>query len=252
MIYLYGLTDTQPSADRLAELRGVTGPVEAAPSQFGWLIFGPFDGDELLPKRRHLLAHTRVLETVGQDATVLPMRFGMQANSADEFSALASDHVAEIMSTFDRLRGQVELGLRVDFPRDAALDATLDADPALAKVHASLVKLKQAPHFEAAAFGQKLADGLDRRRADTQRILLDHLRPHLTEFAVKAPESDVQVLAIDVLVPATSQTDLAEVLGNAVRAVSDFAPGAEAAIRIIGPVPPFTFVNLTLSPAKAA
>ena len=133
MIYLYGLTDTQPPVGRLAELRGVTGTVEAAQTPCGWLIYGPFDGEELLPKRRHLLAHTRVLETVGQGATVLPMRFGMQAGSADEFSALVSDHASEVTEAFDRLTGQVELGLRVDFPRDAALDATLDADTALAK-----------------------------------------------------------------------------------------------------------------------
>ena len=252
MIYLYGLTNTPASSSRLAELQGVTGAVEATKTPCGWLIYGPFDGDELLPKRRHLLAHTRVLEAVGEGATVLPMRFGMQASSADEFCALVSEHEAEIMAGFQRLEGQVELGLRIEFPREAALKATLDADPALAKTHASLVRLQQAPHFEAAAFGQKLADALDRRRADAQRTLLDQLRPHLTDVVVKAPESDVQVLAVDVLVPWTSQTFLSEVLEDSVGAVAGFAPDAEPTIRIIGPVPPFSFVDLTLAPAEAA
>ena len=81
---------------------------------------------------------------------------------------------------------------------------------------------------------------------------MEALRPYFTDFVIKSPESDVQVLAVDVLVPATSQTVLAETLGDAVRAVAGFAAGADATIRIIGPVPPFSFVNLTLTAAEAA
>ncbi len=252
MIYLYGLSDLRPADRNLAALHGVTGAVDASETACDWLIHGPSDGTELLPKRRHLLAHTKVLEELGAQATVLPMRFGMMAQSVDEFAGLVDRNATDIAESFKRLSGKVELGLRIDFPRDAALSAALAEDPALAKAHARLSGLATAPHFQAAEFGRRLAEALDARRGQAQRILLEQLRPHITDFRVKTPESDVQALALDVLIPESAQQGFAAETARAADAAADFAGGAEAAIRIVGPVPAFSFVDLTLSTAEAA
>lgn len=252
MIYLYGLCDTRPNDAQLAALEGVTGPVFASETQCGWLIHGPSDGTELLPKRRHMLSHTRVLEVLGETRTILPMRFGMMAESVAEFSGLVAENNVEIAKSFARLTGQVELGLRVQFPREAALEATLREDGELAKTHAYLTNLTPAPHFEAAAFGRRLAEALDARRAATQDRLLQNLRPLLTDYRIKAPESDVQVLTLDVLLPAEQQAALANTLALCAAELSGFANGAEPLIRIIGPVPAYGFVDLSLVPEKAA
>lgn len=252
MIYLYGLSDTRPNDAQLAALKGVTGPVFSSETISGWLIHSPSDGTELLPKRRHMLAHTRVLEVLGETATILPMRFGMMSQSVAEFSGLIVENKVEIAKSFERLTGQVELGLRVEFPREPALEATLAADGDLAKTHARLTNLTPAPHFEAAAFGRRLAEALDARRAATQDALLQNLRPLLTDYRIKAPESDVQVLALDVLLPTEKQPVLASSVARFATELSGFANGAEPLIRIIGPVPAYGFVDLSLVPERAA
>jgi len=252
MIYLYGLRDLRPNDARLAAIKGVTGPVSASETLAGWLVHGPSDGTELLPKRRHLLAHTRVLEALGEEATILPMRFGMMADSVSQFAGLMAEHKAEIAEAFDRLTGQIELGLRVDFPKDAALQATLDTEPELARTHARLARMSPAPHFEAAEFGRVLAEAMDHRRSAAQSKLLETLKPHITDYVIKKPEEDVQVLALDVLIRESTQASFTKLLASAAQGVADFANGAEPTIKIVGPVPAFSFVNLTLSHAAAA
>ena len=252
MIYLYGLCENRPPDGLMADLRGVTGAVSASETAVGWLVHGPSDGEELLPKRRYLLDHTKVLEAIGGYGTVLPMRFGMVADSPDDFANMVLQNRAEIEENFARLAGKIELGLRVEFARDPALAAALNADPELARTHAALSEMKRAPHFEAAEFGRKLAEAMDRRRSTAQKQLLSALQPDLSDYRIRTPESDVQVLAVDVLIPQQSSALIAQRLEIASKEVSGFADGAEPHIRIIGPVPAFSFVDLTLTAAKVA
>ncbi|MEM9757476.1 MAG: GvpL/GvpF family gas vesicle protein [Pseudomonadota bacterium] len=253
MIYLYGFVrpDTPPDPAVLADLAGVTGPVCHAQMDQGWLIYGPSHEAELLPKRRHLLAHTRVLEALGLDGAVLPMRFGLVAADIDAVAALAARNADALAASFARIDGCVELGLRLSFDRDAALSATLAAAPDLARRHKVLSAQRPAPHFEAAEFGRQLAEALDRRRAAAQRAVVADLKPHLSEYALRAPSSDVEVLSIAALVPSAQQTDLTEKVVAAADEVASFATGAEPQVQIVGPVPPFSFVDLRLVPAHA-
>lgn len=60
-----------------------------------------------------LSAHERVVEQLMDERTVLPMRFGSQlAGDAALRSALASHH-DELIAALDRVRGKVELAVRV-------------------------------------------------------------------------------------------------------------------------------------------
>ncbi|ARE42204.1 putative gas vesicle synthesis protein [Rhodovulum sp. P5] len=250
MIYLYGLLEPGCEVpEALTGLDGVTGPVDLTPLPQGTLIHGAHDGTEIRPKRRYLLAHTKVLETAASDAPVLPMRFGMWAKDVAEVADLLDAREGQIVSAFDRIRGQVELGLRIDFPREAALFATLQAEPALAAERDKLMAARTPNHFAQAEFGRKLAERLDARRGAAQKELLAWLRPQLTSHVLGKPESDVQVLAADVLIPADQQQTFAAAV-EALAAVCDFAPGAEPQIRLIGPVPPFNFVKVSLSPHR--
>ena len=251
MIYLYGLAeaDAPPDPEIVSELVGVTGPVGTTETSCGWLIHGPHDGTEIPPKRRNMKAHVRVLEALAGDAPLLPMRFGMWADdhaAVDRALIRQSDDIARL---FDRVRGRVEVGLRVGLPRDPALARTLAADPALLAERDRLAAA--GGHFERAEFGRRLAEGLDRRRGAAQRLMLEAVRPFCADHVLRAPEDDVEVLSIEALVPRGEEATLAEAALDAARRL-DFAGGAEPAVRLIGPVPPYNFVALTLEARAAA
>ena len=254
MIYLYGLTEpgAPPDPGIIAGLDGVTGPVRTAPTSAGTLVYGPHDGTEIAPKRRTMRAHIRVLETLADagGGTLLPMRFGMWATDVAEVDAALVRQAAEVADAFDTVRRRVEVGLRISFPRDAALRRTLAEDPALDAERARLAS-GASGHFENAEFGRRLGEALDRRRGRAQASIVSALKPAMAGYVLKAPSDDVEVLSVDALVPRDTVDTLAEA-AQAAAVATDFAPGAEAIVRVIGPVPPYSFVRLTLDTQAAA
>jgi hypothetical protein len=252
MIYLYGLLEPQHAAEPevVARFSGVTGPVSIADLDTARLVYGPAETADILPRRRHLLAHAHVLEALTDGGAVLPMRFGMVADLSAITSVL-SGQSADIAAQFDAIRGCAEYGIRVSFQREAALSATVAEDPALAAERVRLAGRGASGRMETAEFGRRLADRLDRRRAAAQRDFLAALSGEFAAHVLRAPDDDVQALAIDALV----RENRAEALAQRIEALardSAFAPGAEPQVRIVGPGPAYSFVRLTLETARWA
>ena len=250
MIYLYGLLE--PMSPRPSDaIEGVTGPVAIVDLGTARLAYSLAETAEILPRRRLLLTHARVLETLATTGTVLPMRFGMVGDGLEELTAILARQAADIRAQFDALRGCAEYGIRVSFPREAALAATIAADPGLAAERDRIAALPGSRRMQAADFGRSLADRLDRRRAAAQKAILSELGGELAGHVLRAPDSDVEVLALDALVRATGAEDLARRVEAAARR-SGFAPGAEPEVRLVGPGPAYSFVRLALDADRRA
>jgi hypothetical protein len=69
----------------------------------------------LRPDRRNITAHQAVLHALTEDHTVLPMRFGIIARSAEAVQSLLAVNQKTIREHFERLNGRVEMGLRVSW-----------------------------------------------------------------------------------------------------------------------------------------
>ena len=253
MIYLYGLLEPDFAGGGLSldGLEGVTGPVGITDLGTALLVHGPSETSEILPRRRQLLAHARVLETLSGLGTILPMRFGMVLQDRTELAAIIAHQGTEIRSQFDAVRGCAEYGIRVSFPREAALAALVEGDAALAAERDRIAATGGARRMEAAEFGRRLAERLDRRRAVAQKAILTELAPELAGHVLRAPEEDVQVLALDALVRDAAAEGLAARVEAAARR-SGFAPGAEPEVRLVGPGPAYSFVRLTLDTSRRA
>lgn len=248
MIYLYGLfegTHVDLSA-ALADVRGLQNPTKICAIDDWFLVYSAHDNAEILPKRRYMLAHTQVLERMITAGTVLPARFGLVAETLTGANDLIMAQRAPVAAAFDRVRGHVELGLRVSFPRDAALDATLAGNTALQSERVALIGKGPEVHFAIAEFGGRLADQMDRRRGLAQRTLLNALVPLAADHVLRKPEEDTEVLRAEFLVQMAAQDDFIAALEDAVASL-DFAPGAAPQIQVIGPAPMYNFVQLSLT-----
>ncbi|MEO0863431.1 MAG: GvpL/GvpF family gas vesicle protein [Pseudomonadota bacterium] len=248
MIYLYGLYEGQHDdlTTALEGSRGLQGVPEISAIGPWFLVYSQHDDQEVLPKRRLLLTHTQVLERMIAVGTVLPARFGLVADDLPAATALIqvqSDLVAE---EFDRVRGHVELGVRIAFDREAALDATLAEHAPLRAERDALTGKGPEAQFAIAEFGGRLADQLDRRRGAAQRVLLDALVPLARDHVLRKPEDDTEVLRAEFLLSEGAQADFVAAIED-VASRLDFAPGADAAIQIVGPVPMYNFVRLSLT-----
>lgn len=253
MIYLYGLLEPGVTIDQgaLTALDGVTGAIETTDLGVASLVHGPAESDDILPRRRHLLAHARVLEELTGTAAILPMRFGMVAADLGAVANALSAQSKHLATQFETVRGCAEYGIRVRFPREAALAATVAADAALGAERARLLSNTRTGRMQAADFGRWLAEALDRRRAATQRSLVSALAPDFAASVLRTPEDDVEALAVDALV----HQSRADTLGPRIEALaraSAFAPGSEPQVSIVGPGPAYSFVRLSLDIARQA
>lgn len=255
MVYLYGLIETPPPdlAGDLTHLPGLQGPLQVHQIGAWGLVFSDHDSAEILPKRRLLLTHTRVLEEMLRFGTVLPARFGLVSETVEKVEGLILAKSATIAREFARVRGCFELGIRVTYPRKPALDATLAQDPGLLRTRDKLSGMGAEAHFAMAEFGGKLADRLDRRRGAAQAQLLQALVPLCRSHVLRKPEEDTEVLRAEFLIPTEAQADFIAAVDRACQSLT-FAPGAEPAIQVVGPVPMYNFVrlSLTLDPQEEA
>ena len=247
MIYLYGLAaaDNSTLSAALSGLTGLQGPLRLARVGLWTLVYSNHDNQEILPKRRLLLAHTKVLESILPVGTVLPARFGLVATDLEQVTALIDENTDQITEQFRKVAGAVELGLRVSFPRQAALQAALQSNQSLRAEQAALRQSGPEAHFAIAAFGGRLAELVDRRRGDAQRALLADLRPLARDHILRKPEEDTEVLRAEFLVTETDQDTFQEAV-VAAAAKLDFAAGEDPLIQVIGPVPMYHFVRLNL------
>lgn len=249
MIYLYGLCEGGAAVDVaavLTDLPGLQAPLEVVQIDRWTMVFSQQDDAEILPKRRLMLAHTRVLERMLSQGAVLPARFGLVAESLERAQTLIGARAPVIEQEFDRIRGCIELGIRIRFPREAALAATLAADQRLRRERDALADTGLKAHLAIASFGGKLAEEVDRRRGSAQAALLAALLPLARDHVLRAPEADTEVLRAEFLIDASHQTAFESAVQE-VSASLTFVPGEEPAIQIVGPVPVYNFVRLSLT-----
>ncbi|MXQ07940.1 gas vesicle protein [Alphaproteobacteria bacterium GH1-50] len=248
MIYLYGLLepgDAEAGRIVLTDVAGVTGAVSVSACGGLALIYGPHDGEDILPRRRLLLAHAKVLELAMQAGPVLPMRFGMSSPSLDEVERLVIQSRDAVREAFDRVRGHVEIGVRVSTSEEDALKAAISASPQLAAAHARLSD-GQADHFAKVDFGRALGEQVGRRRQAAQKRLLTELKPFVASHVLKAPETDFEVLRAEFLIAEDSLDSFTSALEAAASGL-EFGNGTDGAAQIVGPGPAFHFVNISLA-----
>lgn len=253
MNYLYGVMSASALATDLSDISlgpGISGEVEMECFDDLVVIHAAHDGSEILPRRKSLLAHARVLENAMDHGTVLPMRFGMVCDSVAAFAALAARHRADIQAAFDRLSGCVEMGVRVTASETEALNALLDRDTELRTARDRLAEKGRGAHFSKVEFGRALGEAMAARRAAAQKDLVERLRPMARDYLIKAPESDFQVLRGEFLIERERLEEFGQGLEVAVQQLG-FVGGSHWDIRMVGPGPAFHFVGLTLDPADA-
>jgi hypothetical protein len=111
-MYLYAITD-QPEV-----------PVPAGPGLEGasplslayrdiTAVVSPLTTVEVPPTEDNLWRHEAVVEALMADRAVLPVRFGTVLSNEAAVQDVLAAHYADFVASLDRVRGRVELGLRV-------------------------------------------------------------------------------------------------------------------------------------------
>ncbi|NDV52315.1 MULTISPECIES: GvpL/GvpF family gas vesicle protein [unclassified Salipiger] len=245
--YLYGLLRCDTLGARLARhpIDGAFGPVQALAMDGAVLAMTPHDGQPVPQRRRYLMAHARVLEVLMSHGPVLPFRFGHVVRDTAHLSGMLRAAKAQITRNFTRIEGHAEVGLRVEFDRTAALQATLAAAPGLARQRDALLARGGGGRLAQIELGRRVAEALEARRTVCQHALLRRLAPLARAHVLHPPEDDVQVLRAAFLLPETAVEAFSQAADQAASSC-DFA-GAPPHLRLVHPTPPFNFVSFSLA-----
>jgi hypothetical protein len=115
MIYLYAITDAPPPPVAAAGIDGAkVASSEAAGMHAVWSTHA--DGAKLASTEAALLAHEAVVDELLRSVAVLPLRFGMTLRGHDALRDVLQREQARFRGLLDRVRGHVELAVRVVVP----------------------------------------------------------------------------------------------------------------------------------------
>ena len=191
---------------------------------------------------RRLAIHQRVIEDALDRGDVLPAQFGTVLSSEAEVRMLLTGWGGLVRASLARFSGlvEVEVAATWDLPR---VLGDVARDPAVMKAKSEAV---QAPSDERLAqqvnVGKLVKEALDRRRARCQQMLLDAAGSLAECIQPNALLSDELVFNVAFLVRRSAMAEFETAIDRL-----DAELGGSCLLRIIGPLPPYTFGTVSIT-----
>lgn len=246
--YLYGIV-RWPVPGGLKSLGTGVGdpprPVRAVRHRDAAALVSDVSADEMSAEgarglRRDMKAHSAFLNEAAGKLTVLPARFGVVL--PDEQTLIAEvlgPQYGAIADQLDRLEGMVEVSLKATYVEDEILRAIVAEQPELAGSRGGRsASMAQGARLE---LGRRIAAAIQERQDQDGRWLIDALAPVVKDLRVGRALNDLMVLNASFLV---ERAGLAR-FDRALEQVTAQA-GTQMRFDCVGPLPPFSFVNLRL------
>ncbi len=249
-----------PAATKARYLYGIVAADESIPSGLAGLASAPLatfahagvvalvsppPPGRLRPERRHLAAHQAVLQAVARSCSLLPMAFGVVAPSESAVRDLLDEHADALRGELDRVRGRVEMTVRLGLDAALAVRAYVEDDAEL-KHLAAQIAAGSASHEIKMRAGRRFESLLAERRDAALASLSTALEPVAAELRPGTLRTERDLVNLAVLVP----RDRLDAFEHAVHAVAEHFDDRHA-LEFSGPWPAFSFVDVKLSLAPA-
>jgi len=193
--------------------------------------------------RRNMMAHTLVLEEVMQEFTILPVRFGTVAPSAEAIQQqVLMRRNDELNGLLAEMEGRIELGLKAFWYGDSIFQEIVEANPPIRHVRDSLMnRPAEQTYYQRIRLGEMVEAAMWKKRDEDAEKILGHLRALVHKTRVNKVITDRMVLNAAFLV----DRDREEEFDRAVERL-DAEMGERLMFKYAGPVPPYNFVNVII------
>lgn len=197
--------------------------------------------------RKNMLAHEKVLEAVMKQFALLPVRFGTVADSASaaqDIQTLLTGRADEFRRLLGDMEGKVELGLKAFWRDDKAVfEEVVAEDMSIRRLRDSLTgKPPAATHFDRMRLGEMVKVALERKRAREAGTILLPLRRVAHSLRENAVLLDRMITNAAFLVHRERVSEFDQAVNVMAQQLGD-----RIAVKYVGPVPPYNFVNIVVN-----
>ncbi len=243
-LYVYGVvssTDTEQGNDLPGGVQGMDGhPVELVRGK----RLGALVTEIVLPRppgrRRDLVSHSEVLNTLALERDVVPLRFGTVFPHSDAvLDELLTARVDELTALLERVGDAVQLNFRAAYVEERVLAEIVQASREIRRLRERTQQLPPGTsHPDVLRLGRLVADAVDRRRREDSALLTESVLPLAREIRARERSSTDHVLDLALLV----ERDAVQVVEDHLEEV---AADVHERIRLelTGPLAPFDFLE---------
>ena len=239
-LYLYGIT---VAARLMRPMSGVGGAaVELVVEGSAAAIVSPLGGGKVRPQRTNLAAHHRILHDLADERPVLPVVFGTITGSEEELRRVLHRNRDALASLLERLRGKVEMGLKVYWDLPNVFEYFVATHQELESMRNRLFRPGRTPTVEEKVeLGERFVSLLRQARERHTRRVTEALTAYCVEVRGIDPGEERMILKLACLVEKERQEHWEEGVRQTAMLFDD-----HYRFDYNGPWPPYNFADVDL------
>jgi len=185
-----------------------------------------------------------VLEEVMREFTILPVRFGTVAPSAEAIQEkVLKRRFGEFHGLLQEMEGRVELGLKAFWYEEGIFQEVVEENPSIRRLRDSLMgRPAEETYYDRIRLGEMVENAMWKKRDGDAEKILTPLRPLVYKTRANKVVTDRMVLNAAFLVDEARQAEF----DAAVKRL-DEEMGKRFIFKYVGPVPPYNFVNIVVT-----
>jgi hypothetical protein len=245
--YIYGIVE-EPQPRRFSFLGVGEAEVYTINHQRIAAVVSDTEFSEIDPTRKNVHAHTVAQDELLKEYTLLPMGFGMIADSEDEVRRLLENNHQGLISELNRLAGKIQVELKVFWNQEAMTrELNQVGSQELSRIRAKLDTASspletQNLLVEAGKLVERVALNWKTKYAERVYAILHEL---CVEAKVNKPRGISDILNASFLIEKSREAKFRE---EVYKLDSEFQ--GKVNFKYVGPLPPYDFVDLRLEPVK--
>ena len=238
--YLYGFTDCGSLRDLKSDAVDGNGHVQNIPFQGIGILCSPVNGKQLRPNRSNLLAHQKVLETWMGEFTILPVRFGVVAQSKGHLNSGVRASIPFIRSKLNILRGKKELVIKAFWEKDYLYDHITSTKKEIIVFKKNIEKMKGSNyHYKLIELGQLVERAVIKEGEKEAEKIIEELTPGTLNTKKCKVAGDLMFLNLSALVDDKMEPKLDVLVNKAAEKRM-----GKVQFKYVGPSPPASFTDL--------
>jgi len=244
--YIYGIIE-EPQPRRFS-FSGIEG-AEVYTNNYQGLaaVVSDIEVNEIDPTRKNVLAHTVVQDKLLKDYTILPMGFGMIAGSNDDVLKLLEKNYPGLSRELARLAGKVAVELKVFWDQEAMVKGLQGGNEELTRLKTKIAAASspieaQRLLIEAGRMVECIALDWKERYAERVYAVLKRLS---IEAKLNNSLGVKNILNASFLIDRSEESNFQQEVYKL-----DSQYQGKVNFKYVGPLAPYSFINLELEPAN--